>query len=87
MTNLCLITCVLVTAQAAEPSEWLLFPRLSRGQELVYRGSFSEEALGHAAQFSRSYQLETRFFVINSTSQAHEIAVYTAFRSPRADAA
>ena len=86
MTNLCLITCLLATAQAAEPSDWLLFPRLSRGQELVYRGSFSEEALGHGAQFSRSYQLESRFFVINSTSQAHEIALYTAFRSPGANA-
>jgi peroxiredoxin len=86
MTNLCLLTCVLVTAQAAELSEWLLFPRLSRGQELVYRGSFAEEALGPGAQFSRSYQLETRFFVINSTPQAHEIALYTAFGSPRANA-
>jgi peroxiredoxin len=78
--NLCLITCALMTAQPAERSEFLLFPRLSQGQELVYRGTYSEDQLGREVQFNRSYKLETRLFVLNTASRDLEIALYTLFR-------
>src|ERR1700756_5695341 len=81
VTNLCLITCVLMTAQSAERSELLLFPRLSPGQELVYRGTYSEDQLGRDVQFNRSYKLETRVFVLNTVSRNFEIALYTLFRA------
>src|SRR5437868_11402842 len=85
VANLCLLTCALVTAQPAERSEWLLFPRLSQGQELVYRGAYSEEALGRDVQFNRSHRLECRLFVLGSNARNTNIALYTVFR-PRSAA-
>ena len=82
VANLCLITCAFFTAQTAEPSEWLLFPRLSQGQELVYRGSYAEESLGRDVQFSRSYRLESRAFVLDTSARSIDVAVYTVFRTP-----
>jgi len=82
VANLCLITCAFFAAQPAERSEWLLFPRLSQGQELVYHGSYAEEALDRDVQFSRSYRLESRLFVLDRTTRATDVAVYTVFRAP-----
>jgi peroxiredoxin len=84
VANLCLLTCALVTAQPAERSEWLLFPRLSQGQELVYRGAYTEEALGRDVQFNRSYRLECRLFALGSTARNTNIALYTVFRQRNA---
>src|SRR5205807_5946120 len=77
--NLCLITCALLTAQPAD-SEWLLVPRLSRGQELVYRGAYAEETVGRGVQFSRSYRLESRIFVLDTSARNIDIALFTSFR-------
>src|SRR5438128_934556 len=82
VANLCLITCAFFTAQPAERSEWLLFARLSQGQELVYRGSYAEASLGRDVQFSRSYRLESRIFVLDTSSRSIDAAVYTVFRAP-----
>jgi peroxiredoxin len=49
-----------------ETNEWLLLPRLSRAQELVYRGTFTEEASGNGVQFSSAYRLESRVFVLDA---------------------
>ena len=82
VANLCLITCAFFTAQPAERSEWLLFARLSQGQELVYRGSYAEASLGRDVQLSRSYGLESRIFVLDTSSRSIDAAVYTVFRAP-----
>src|SRR5258705_10338430 len=50
--------------EAARGSDWVLTPRLVRGQELVYRGPFSEESAGARVQFPRTYASETRFFCL-----------------------
>ncbi|MHB1424257.1 MAG: peroxiredoxin family protein [Gemmataceae bacterium] len=57
--------------------DWLLMPRLSRSQELVYRGTFSEEGCGGRVQFSRSYRLETRIFVLDTPPNGADVAVLT----------
>jgi hypothetical protein len=87
VANLCLLTCALVTAQAADHSDWLLVPRLNRGQELVYRGSYAEEALGKGVHFSRSYRLESRVFVLETPPRGIDVALHTVLklRTPRAD--
>jgi peroxiredoxin len=76
-TNLWILTCALMTAQAAERSEWVFTPRLSRGQELVYRGSYAEEAAGKGVQFNRSYRLESRIFVLDTPPRGLEVALQT----------
>src|SRR5216117_3992855 len=85
VANLCLLAYALVTAQAADRSEWLLVPRLHHGQELVYRGSYAEEALGKGVQFSRSYRLESRVFVLDTPPRGLDVALQTVLklRGPR----
>ncbi|HXG13165.1 MAG TPA: redoxin domain-containing protein [Gemmataceae bacterium] len=80
LATMCLCGCVLATAQSADRSEWLLVPRLSRAQELVYRGSFSEEAVGRGVQFNRSYRLETRVLVLDVPPQGADVALLTVLR-------
>jgi peroxiredoxin len=57
--------------------DWLLVPRLQRAQELVYRGTFTEEGRGGRVQFSRSYRLETRIFVLDTPPNGADVAVLT----------
>lgn len=89
VANLCLLTCALFTAQTADHSGWQVVPRLNRGQELVYRGSYAEEAVGKSIQFSRSYRLESRVFVLDTHPRALDVALHTVLklRAPRSDQA
>ena len=79
-TTLCLFACALVTGQPPNSVAWLVVPRLSRGQELVYQGTYTEEALAPGLQFQRSYRLETRVFVLDATPKAAEVAVFTVLK-------
>ncbi len=58
-------------------SDAVLTPRLARGQELVFRGAFTEEALGARVQFQRAYRFESRFFVLESSARGCELAGIT----------
>jgi peroxiredoxin len=66
-------------AKTAAPakSDWVLAPRLTRGQELVYRGTFTEQATGARVQFQRAYRFETRFFVLDTPPRSVGLAVLT----------
>jgi peroxiredoxin len=64
-------------APAARGSDAVLTPRLARGQELVYRGAFTEEALGDRVQFQRAYRFESRFFVLEAPAKGVELAAFT----------
>ncbi len=79
--NLCLLTCVLLAAQPADRTEYLAMPRLNRGQELVYRGTYTEESRGQGVEFSRSYRLETRVLVLDRNINTYQIAFYTVLRA------
>jgi peroxiredoxin len=94
-----LLGCVLASAQAparpmAPPSstavrgDWVLTPRLARGQELIYRGTFTEQAgtgLGGGStpapptrvQFQRAYRFETRFFVLDNPPRGVRLAAFS----------
>jgi peroxiredoxin len=77
VANLCLLACALVTAQSPDRGGWQLSPRLSRGQELVYKGAYTEESRGQGVQFSRAYRLESRIFVLDAAASNLNVALYT----------
>jgi hypothetical protein len=90
IAKLCLVTCALVVAQP-QRAEWQLAPQLIRGQELVYTGTFVEEALVPGVQFQRTFKIETTLLVLDATPQKHEVAAYTLLalrgKQPQPDAA
>ena len=59
---------------------WLLVPRLSRSQELVYRGTFTEEGLSGRVRFSRAYRIDTRIFVLDTPPKSAEVALLTVLK-------
>jgi peroxiredoxin len=83
VATVCLLTCALATAQPAEGGEWQIAPRLQRGEELLYTGTFTEETAGRAVQFSRSDRLELRVFVLDATPLGTDAALFTAVREHR----
>jgi peroxiredoxin len=94
VATLYLLGCVLASGQVAPHpgpaaqvarGDWVLMPRLSRSQELVYRGTFTEEASGPRVQFNRAYRLETRLFVLETPPRGADVAVLTTLqaRPPR----
>ncbi len=80
LTTLCLWGCALAAAQPADRSEWLLVPQFARGQELVYRGTFAEEALGGGVEFNRGYRVEARLLVLDTPPTGAEVALLTVLR-------
>ncbi len=82
---------------AAVRGDWVLTPRLARGQELVYRGTFTEQAgegvgkvrpatPGAQVQFQRAYRFETRFFVLDAPPRGVRLAAYTTLQDRAASA-
>src|SRR5262249_26192482 len=78
--TLCLLASALATGQSTSTTAWLVMPRLNRGQELVYHGSYAEEALGPGVQFQRSYRLESRVFVLEAAPKGAEVAFLTVLK-------
>jgi hypothetical protein len=87
IATLCLYGCVLAPAQPSDRTapptrgEWSLEPRLSRAQELSYRGTFTEKADSPRVQFVRSYGVELRAFVLDSSSSGSSVAFLTVLKS------
>jgi peroxiredoxin len=77
LAKLCLMTCALAVAQPPDRSEWLCQPRLVRGQELVYSGSFTEEAETPGVHFQRGYRLDLSVFVLDAGPHKTEAAFLT----------
>jgi peroxiredoxin len=90
--TLFLLNSILVAGQAADRppatrgGDWLVMMRLNRGQELVYRGTYTEESSGGRVQFSRAGRLESRVFVLDAQARGSEVAFLTVFkpREPQA---
>jgi peroxiredoxin len=72
--------CVLATGQTTDRAQWLLGPRLSRGQEVFYSGSFAEESNNKGVHFSSSYRLESRLLVVDNGLRGAEVGVQTVVR-------
>jgi peroxiredoxin len=78
--------------------DWVLTPHLTRGQELVYRGSFVEQVgmgLGSGntlapstrVHFQRAYRFETRFFVLDNPPRGVRLAAFTTLQDRTAQPA
>ena len=81
--TLCMLGCLLAPAQPGGPAvrgEWVIVPRLSKAQELVYRGAFTEEAAGGSVQFSRAFRVESRVFVLETPAQGADVAFLTTLK-------
>ncbi|OAI45405.1 hypothetical protein AYO44_12940 [Planctomycetaceae bacterium SCGC AG-212-F19] len=86
-TTLYLFACALAIGQppAADAADGPLMVRLARGQELYYRGSYTEESGNAGVQFQRSYRLENRVFVLNALPDGSaDIACFTLWKSKTA---
>jgi peroxiredoxin len=77
VTTICLVTCALTMSQAPDRTSWVLTPQLVRGQELVYTGTYREEALSPGVQFQRHYKLETTLLVLGGSTRKWDVAVLT----------
>jgi peroxiredoxin len=77
LTTLILWTSVAAAAQSPERPEWNLAPRLSLGQELIYRGTASEVSLGRGVHFSKNYRLELRVLVYEARGESVHLAILT----------
>jgi len=79
-TTLCLMGFLLAPAQAAERTEWPIVPRLSQGQELVYRGSYTEAQTVSDEQVKRNHRIEIRVFVLDASARQTDVALFTVLR-------
>jgi peroxiredoxin len=79
VATLWLLGCFLMPAQTARSAgtESSVLPRLERGTELVYRGTFTEQSVGDQVRFQRAYRFETRGLVIESSEKGADLAVMT----------
>ena len=82
--TLFMLGCLIAPAQAAPGAawrgEWTVAPRLSKAQELLYRGAFTEEAAGGSVQFSRAFRIESRIFVLDTPPQGADVAFLTVLK-------
>ena len=80
IATLCLLGSFLVAAQtagAAAPAECSYLPRMERGTEWVYRGTFTEHTLGQRVRFQRTYRFETRVLAVEASEKGADLAVMT----------
>lgn len=80
VATFCLVSCMFAPAQPAPLPDWLLTPQLKRGQEYVYRGTFSEESLGVGVRNEHQYRVESYVLVLDSTPQGAELAILTTLK-------
>jgi hypothetical protein len=80
LASLCLITCGLVFAQEVKEQGDPSTLTLARGQEIVYQGRYTEENLGEGTHSTRSFQMESRVFVLDAVLSGYDVALYTTVR-------
>jgi hypothetical protein len=76
--SICMLACSVALGQLVERGDWHLAPQLPRGQELVYTGTYLDEALAPNVKHQKIYRLEARLFVLDSARQTTEVAILTA---------
>jgi peroxiredoxin len=80
----CLVACTFAAFDDPGGAEWQITPRLARGEELLYRGSYTEETTGRGVQFTRTQKLETRVFIMDATPRGLDAAILSIVRDQRA---
>lgn len=93
LSTLLLSTVLLAPAQAfpSNPGgpvprapEWTLAPQLERGQEWLYRGTFTEESTTGTVQYQRTYRVESRMLVMEASPRGADVACMTILRAKEA---
>jgi len=79
----CLVACTLAAGQQANPQTLSQAPRLIRGQELLYTGSYTEEFRKPKATISQRFQIENRILVLESGPTGAKIAILTILQSEK----
>jgi peroxiredoxin len=79
----CLVACTLTASQTEKASLLPWAVHLSRGQELVYRGSYAEENSKPGAKIARRFQVETRILVLESLPTGPRIAILTTVQAEK----
>ncbi len=77
VTSICVVACTLALGQPLDRAEWLLAPQLAPGMELIYLGTYTEEALVPNVQYQRTYRLETILFVMEQAGRKNDVAFMT----------
>ena len=77
LVSACLVAWTLVASQGPQTPLLPWGPRLDRGQELVYRGSFTEENSKRGSKITRRFQVENRILVLETLPTGIKIAVLT----------
>ena len=72
-----LLTSMLIAAPPAEP---VPVPRWEKGQEIVWRGTFSEAILRPNVRAFRNYEAETRLFVLDISDHGADVALFTSIK-------
>src|SRR5437879_13673736 len=78
--SICLIAYVLTVGQLPDRADWQLAPHLSAGMELVYSGTYMEEALGPNVNYQRRYRLDTTLFVLEAAVGRWDVAFMTSLK-------
>lgn len=73
------LSLAIATLLAAQPADG---PKLTRGQELVYRGNYSETSKHDGSPFSKSYELETVVFIRDVGQNGLAAAFCTTLKLP-----
>jgi len=77
VAKLLLLACALSVAQPPDRSAWHLQPQLAQGQELVYSGTFTEEAQTPGVHFQRTYRMELHVCVLDAGPRKSQVAFLT----------
>src|SRR6266404_1982778 len=77
VTSFGLLACLLTLGQSSDRTELHLGPHLTTGQEFVYKGTYTEEALIPNVQYQHQYRLETQILVLGAGKRSWNIAVMT----------
>jgi hypothetical protein len=67
-------------SQPSERAGWVVTPRLRRGHELVYRGIYRELMPAKRMSDQRSYLMEVRVFVLDTSARGLDVAFFTVLR-------
>jgi peroxiredoxin len=82
-TAILMAGCLMLPAQGSAATEANLTLRLTRGQELIYRGTYCEEILSSAMPSKQNLHLDVKVFVLSTSAETTNLAILTQLRSAK----
>lgn len=71
---------LLMGAPPSPPADAAPAPRFEKGQEIIWRGTFSEAILRTNVRAFRAYEVETRLFVLDVCDAGADLALFTSIK-------